>query len=142
MSSEANFDYYPVVGRKDTGVVRDRLSIEKLQSDHPEQFTLFVLAYLQIQGRPLPINTLPVELADIEGPIPLPPGSGVIPTTFFDIGSIHGKPYQPWPGEPKRVRTDFDYNDPKDTMPVPSRFGGTSYPCKEIACHQLTLPNP
>ena len=113
--------FYPIVGRKDTGKVFDRISIEKMQAKHPEQFTLFILAFLQIQGRSVPVD-MPVQNGltngGVDGPVPLPPGGGAVPNTFYDIGALHGRPYQIWPGEMPNVATDFDLNDPKDMKPV------------------------
>lgn len=105
---------YYVTGRNDTGVVAPRLSIEELQLKD-EQFTLFILSFLIIQDR---------KDSLMSGPLPIPPGTGVAAATFFNIAAIHGKPYGRWPGDHKEYRSDFDANDPKDTEPVPSRFGG------------------
>lgn len=105
---------YYISGRSDTGVVAPRLSIEELQLKD-EQFTLFILSFLIIQDRKDSIAP---------GPLPIPPGTGVAAATFFNIAAIHGKPYTRWPGDLKEYRTDFDGTDPKDTEPVPSRFGG------------------
>ncbi|EGN95737.1 hypothetical protein SERLA73DRAFT_59891 [Serpula lacrymans var. lacrymans S7.3] len=113
----SNPDYYPVVGRKDTGANYDRLSIQELQSNHPYQFTLFILAFLVIQERPLTDPQSPLSAVFLENPA----GS------FGAIASIHGKPYQEWIGDKRKELekiADFNSNDRKDTGPVPSRFGG------------------
>ncbi|KAI6142105.1 common central domain of tyrosinase-domain-containing protein [Pisolithus tinctorius] len=96
--------WYSVVGRKDTGAVFDRIPIEVMQRNYPRQFTLFVLSYAAIQGDHNP------------------PAS-----TYMEIAGIHGKPYREWAGDHKKEEqkaSDFDYEDRKDTLPVPSRFGG------------------
>lgn len=108
---------YPVSGRCDTGVVAPRLSIEELQLKD-EQFTLFILSFLVLQDRKGYV---------LPGPIPIPPGTGVDAAKFFNIAAIHGKPYGIWAGDHETFTSDFDSKDPKDTNPVPSRFGGT-YP--------------
>ncbi|EGO02352.1 hypothetical protein SERLA73DRAFT_71478 [Serpula lacrymans var. lacrymans S7.3] len=107
--------YYPIVGRKDTNAIFDRLAIEELQSKQPRQFTLFIIAYLAIQQRPLQEGIFAsIGLKD-------PAGS------FDAIAGIHGRPFTEWLGDqrpPAEQVTDFSHNDKKDTLPVPSRFGG------------------
>lgn len=110
----ATNSFYPISGRSDTGVVAPRLSIEELELKD-EQFTLFILSFLIIQDRGGSLGS---------GPVPIPPGTGAAAATFYNIAAIHGKPYGRWPGDHKEYRTDFDGKDPKDTDPVPSRFGG------------------
>jgi tyrosinase len=111
--------HYPVVGRKGAGTgIIDRLSIEKLQTEQPRQFALFILAFLAIQQRPLPSsNIFGVSLPEV-----------VVPAaSFMEIAAIHGKPYHEWPGDHnKDTSTDYNATDKKDTNPVPSRFGGMS----------------
>jgi len=100
--------YYPVVGRKGTGGVFDRLSIETMQKDHPHQFSLFILAFLAIQQHPSAPQVVKEPAA-----------------TYMEIASIHGKPYHEWPGDrSKDTSADYSATDKKDTNPVPSRFGG------------------
>lgn len=108
-----NQPFYPVTGRSDTGIVAPRLSIQELQADD-EQFTLFILSYLNIQDRG----------GFVPGPIPIPPGTGVDAAKFFNIAAIHGKPYTRWLGDHEAFKSDYDKDDKKDTDPVPSRFGG------------------
>ncbi|KAG1751810.1 common central domain of tyrosinase-domain-containing protein [Suillus lakei] len=100
--------HYPVIGRKGTGGIFDRLPIETLQKDHPYQFALFILAFSAIQQR---LDAPQV----IEEPA----------ATFMEIASIHGKPYAEWAGDRnKDISADYSATDKKDTNPVPSRFGG------------------
>ncbi|KDQ53372.1 hypothetical protein JAAARDRAFT_433926 [Jaapia argillacea MUCL 33604] len=122
---------YLITGRKDTGGNFPRLPIETLQSSKPEQFTLFILAFLFIQDRQSAFREVIDfgSLAPVPGQIPLPidPGLGRLPATFLQIGGIHGLPYEEYPGDPKPKAdqaSDFNTNDKKDTHPVPSRFGG------------------
>ncbi|KAG2121574.1 common central domain of tyrosinase-domain-containing protein [Suillus cothurnatus] len=100
--------HYPVIGRKGTGGVFDRLPIETLEKDHPHQFALFILAFAAIQQRP-----------DAPQVIKEPAG------TFMEIASIHGRPFIEWAGDRnKDTSTDYSATDKKDTDPVPARFGG------------------
>ncbi|GJE90067.1 di-copper centre-containing protein [Phanerochaete sordida] len=98
---------YLITGRKGTGV-HDRLEIEDLQSKQPQQFTLFILAFLALQGR-----------GDAYEGINIPPAA-----RFPEIAGIHGLPFSQWSGDPAKKKSDFDPEDPKDSQPVPSRFGG------------------
>lgn len=106
--------FYPVVGRKCTGAVYNRISIEDMQKNHPHQFTLFILGYAAIQGKHNPHTTAVVQ--------------DVLPAaTYMEIAGIHGKPYREYAGDRKKQEqkaADYDPADPKDTLPVPSRFGG------------------
>jgi len=107
--------YYPVVGRKGTGGVFERIPIEDMQKNHPRQFTLFVLSYAAVQG----VRNLPVSAAF--------PGIELPATTYMEIAGIHGKPYKEYAGDrktPKGRDADFSGNDPKDILPTPSRWGG------------------
>ncbi|KIK12137.1 hypothetical protein PISMIDRAFT_689732 [Pisolithus microcarpus 441] len=107
--------FYPVVGRKCTGDVYNRISIEDMQQNHPHQFTLFILSYAAIQG-----NHNPHTSAVVQDILPA--------TTYMEIAGIHGKPYQEYAGDrktPEQKVADYDPADPKDTLPVPSRFGGS-----------------
>ncbi|KAG2135388.1 common central domain of tyrosinase-domain-containing protein [Suillus bovinus] len=100
--------HYPVIGRKGTGGVFDRLPIETLQKEYPYQFALFILAFSAIQQR----SDAPQV---VEEPA----------ATFMEIASIHGKPYVEWAGDRnKDISADYSATDKKDTNPVPSRFGG------------------
>ncbi|KAG2112667.1 common central domain of tyrosinase-domain-containing protein [Suillus discolor] len=100
--------HYPVIGRKGTGGIFDRLPIQTLEKDHPYQFALFILAFSAIQQR----SDAPQV---VEEPA----------ATFMEIASIHGKPYVEWAGDRnKDISADYSANDKKDTNPVPSRFGG------------------
>ncbi|KAG1810849.1 common central domain of tyrosinase-domain-containing protein [Suillus subaureus] len=100
--------HYPVIGRKGTGGVFDRLPIETLEKDHPYQFALFILAFAVIQQRP-----------DAPQVVGEPAG------TFMEIASIHGRPFIEWAGDRnKNTSTDYSATDKKDTNPVPARFGG------------------
>ncbi|KAG1751812.1 common central domain of tyrosinase-domain-containing protein [Suillus lakei] len=100
--------HYPVIGRKGTGGIFDRLPIETLQKDHPYQFALFILAFSAIQQRPDAPQVVEEPAA-----------------TFMEIASIHGKPYIEWAGDRnKDISADYSATDKKDTNPVPSRFGG------------------
>lgn len=106
--------YYPVVGRKCTGAVYDRISIEDMQQNHPHQFTLFILGYSAIQGNHNPRTSAVLQH--------VPPAA-----TYMEVAGVHGKPYQEYAGDrkmPEQKVADFDPADPKDTLPVPSRFGG------------------
>jgi hypothetical protein len=71
--------YYLITGRKDTGTF-NRLEIEDLQLLKPKQFTLFILAYLQLQGR--------------DGDQPYPPVEFPPAAQFANIAGIHGLPFQ------------------------------------------------
>lgn len=107
MSSSTEY-HYPVIGRKGTGGIFDRLSIQTLEKDHPYQFALFILAFNAIQQR----SDAPQV---VEEPA----------ATFMEIASIHGKPYVEWAGDRnKDISADYSATDKKDTNPVPSRFGG------------------
>ncbi|KAG1881362.1 common central domain of tyrosinase-domain-containing protein [Suillus tomentosus] len=90
--------HYPVIGRKCTGGIFDRLPIQTLEKDHPHQFALF-LAFNAIQQR-----------SDAPHVVKRPAA------TFMETASIHGKPYVEW-------AADYSSTDKKDTNPVPSRFG-------------------
>ena len=115
---------YPVVGRKDTGV-QLRLPIQELQTSHPEQFTLLVLSLLAIQERGSDLNNVSfLQSVGVESILPGFPGGNPVPSSFFNIAAIHGRPYQIWSGDLDPKRSDFDPEDPKDLQPVPSRFGG------------------
>ncbi|GJE90071.1 di-copper centre-containing protein [Phanerochaete sordida] len=98
---------YPVTGRKGTGV-HDRLEIEDLQTEQPKQFTLFILAFLALQGRGKAFEGLNI-----------PPAA-----RFTEIAGIHGLPFTEWIGDRTKNDSDFNRKDPKDSQPVPSRFGG------------------
>ncbi|KAI6108747.1 common central domain of tyrosinase-domain-containing protein [Pisolithus thermaeus] len=105
--------YYPVVGRKSTGAIFDRISIEDMQQNHRHQFTLFILGYAAIQGIHDPRSG---------GYQPVPPAA-----SYMEIAGIHGKPYREYAGDrkmPEQKIADYDPADPKDTLPIPSRFGG------------------
>ncbi|KAF9240821.1 hypothetical protein BU15DRAFT_61155 [Melanogaster broomeanus] len=109
-------DYYPVTGRKSTGIVSHRLPIDELQNNYPHRWTLFVLGYAWINNTPIPFPGVPVEQPPLEDAISL-----------MEIGGIHGKPYREWAGDPRtptEAQADYNPNDKKDTNPVPSRFGG------------------
>ncbi|GJE90072.1 di-copper centre-containing protein [Phanerochaete sordida] len=100
---------YLIVGRKGTGV-HDRLEIEDLQTTQPEQFTLFILAFLALQDRGIPVDS---------------PGLAIPPAAHFtEIAGIHGLPFKEWIGDLAKDQSNFSAKDPKDTQPVPSRFGG------------------
>ncbi|KAI6142107.1 common central domain of tyrosinase-domain-containing protein [Pisolithus tinctorius] len=104
--AELPMEPYYVVGRKDTGVAFDRISIEDMQKNHPYQFALFVRSYARIQANE----------------------HDLFATTYMQIAGIHGKSYEEWAGDRKREEqraSDFHYDDLKDTLPVPSRFGGS-----------------
>ncbi|KAI6004478.1 common central domain of tyrosinase-domain-containing protein [Pisolithus orientalis] len=107
--------YYPVIGRKNTGIVADRLLITDMQKNYPYQFSLFILGYSAIQG--VRNTSLGIALPD----------NGLPAASFFEIAAIHGKPYREYVGDkksPKERVADYDENNPKDTLPTPSRFGG------------------
>ncbi|KAH7890355.1 common central domain of tyrosinase-domain-containing protein [Phlebopus sp. FC_14] len=109
--------YYPITGRKNTGGVFDRISIEEMQASQPYQFTLFVLGYAAVQGVGTTISQSSV----------LFPGVQLPATSYMEMAGIHGKPYEEYAGDRKTVSdraSDFNANDKKDTLPVPSRFGG------------------
>lgn len=107
MSSSTEY-HYPVIGRRGTGGIFDRLPIQTLEKDHPYQFALFILAFNAIQQR-----------SDAPHVIEEPAA------TFMEIASIHGKPYVEWAGDRnKDISADYSATDKKDTNPVPSRFGG------------------
>ena len=109
MSSET---FYPVTGRSDTGKIALRLPIEELQTKD-EQFSLFVVSMLIIQGRLDAISFLK-----------LPENSQPVAANFYNIAAIHGKPYTEWLGDNKVKETDYSANNERDTLPIPSRFGG------------------
>ena len=67
---------YLITGRKGTGV-HDRLDIEDLQSGQPQQFALFVLAFLALQGR-----------GDAFEGLDIPPAA-----RFYELAAIHGLPF-------------------------------------------------
>lgn len=120
--------FYPVVGRVGTGN-QLRLPIVELQQSHPQQFTLLVLSLLVIQDRNADANNAKfLSKINVQGSLPIPPGRDVLPSTFLNIAAIHGKPYQIWPGDLDPKDSDYDSKDPKDTRPVPSRFGGKFHP--------------
>lgn len=107
MSSSTEY-HYPVIGRRGTGGIFDRLPIQTLEKDHPYQFALFILAFNAIQQRPDAPHVIEEPAA-----------------TFMEIASIHGKPYVEWAGDRnKDISADYSATDKKDTNPVPSRFGG------------------
>ncbi|KAG1813746.1 hypothetical protein EV424DRAFT_1326492 [Suillus variegatus] len=98
--------HYPVIGRKGTGGIFDRLPIQTLEKDHPYQFALF-LAFNAIEQR-----------SDAPHVVKEPAA------TFMEIASIHGKPDVEWAGDHnKDISADYSSTDKKDTNPVPSRFG-------------------
>ncbi|KIJ67237.1 hypothetical protein HYDPIDRAFT_25708 [Hydnomerulius pinastri MD-312] len=106
--------FYPIVGRRNTGGVFDRISIEDMQKNEPQQLTLFVLGYAAIQGKSI-------------DPTVLFPGVEIPATSYFEIAGIHGKPYHEYPGDRKTAEeraSDYSATDRKDTLPIPSRFGG------------------
>jgi tyrosinase len=115
--------HYPVVGRKGTGGVFDRLPIETLQKEQPYQFALFILAFIAVQERPEALQVVKSRAA-----------------SFTEIASVHGKPYVEWAGDrndPEDTLADYRANDKKDTNPVPSRFGGM--PVVSIVVARLTI---
>jgi tyrosinase len=114
--------HYPVIGRKGTGGIFDRLPIQTLQKDQPYQFALFILASIAIQQRPDAPQVIQESAA-----------------TFMQIASIHGKPYVEWAGDRnKDTSADYSATDKKDINPVPSRFGGTSV-VSTVVAHSLTI---
>ncbi|KAF8841411.1 Di-copper centre-containing protein [Paxillus ammoniavirescens] len=105
-------NFYPVVGRTDG--IFERLPVEELKATQPYQWTLFVLGYAWIQGKPIPFPGVVQP--------PLTPAA-----SLMEVGGIHGKPYREYSGDgrpPAEASSDFDYLDKKDTNPVLSRFGG------------------
>ena len=139
--SAPKLNFQPVVGRVGTGL-HDRLAIETLQKEHPEQFTLFIIAYAGIQWQssdldgtgelaitsqlrvPKSVFKRKIDAAESR---PGDPGiPGAFPTNFMNIAGIHGKPYVEWGGDRNPQAADYSPTDPKDINPVPSRFGGTS----------------
>ncbi|KAI6005994.1 common central domain of tyrosinase-domain-containing protein [Pisolithus albus] len=107
--------YYPVVGRKSTGAVFDRIPITDMQKNDPYQFSLFILSYSAVQGVRDP--SIPFPIPAIEVPA----------ASYFQIAGIHGKPYREYVGDkkpPQEREADYSENSPKDTLPTPSRFGG------------------
>ncbi|KAG1897281.1 common central domain of tyrosinase-domain-containing protein [Suillus fuscotomentosus] len=114
--------HYPVIGRKGTGGIFDRLPIQTLEKDHPYQFALFILAFNAIQQR----SDAPQV---VEEPA----------ATFMEIASIHGRPYVEWAGDRnKDISADYSANDKKDTNPVPSRFGGMAI-ASAVVLYSLTI---
>ena len=116
--ADPNTYYYPITGRNNTGGVFDRIPIEDMQKNHCRQFTLFVLAYAAVQG--VDISSLGVDL---------------LAETYWQIASIHGKPYTEYAGDrksPEEKDSDFDHKDPKDTLPTPSRFGGMGSTSRQV----------
>ncbi|KAG7087035.1 hypothetical protein E1B28_013014 [Marasmius oreades] len=118
----------PIVGREHTGV-HPRLSIDELQIE-TKQFALSILSYLIIQYRnvglePQPGCNMTVYSAIFSELLMFgvkPPEQAL---TFARIAGIHGLPYEEWKGDPSHdAKADYDENDPKDTEPKPSRFGG------------------
>ncbi|KAI6109864.1 common central domain of tyrosinase-domain-containing protein [Pisolithus sp. B1] len=107
--------YYPVVGRKSTGTVSDRLHITDMEKSDPYQFSLFILSYSAVQG--VRDTTLGFAIPDVELPA----------ASYFEIAGIHGKPYYEYAGDrkpPQERAADYSQDSPKDTLPTPSRFGG------------------
>lgn len=121
MSSSTEY-HYPVIGRRGTGGIFDRLPIQALEKDHPYQFALFILAFNAIQQR-----------SDAPHVVKEPAA------TFMEIASIHGKPYVEWAGDRnKDISADYSATDKKDTNPVPSRFGGIVI-VSAVVPHSLTI---
>ncbi|KIJ62547.1 hypothetical protein HYDPIDRAFT_114189 [Hydnomerulius pinastri MD-312] len=85
-------DFYPIVGRKDTEKIFDRIPVEEMQTDKPYQFALFVLGYAAIQG-----NRLDKEFVqDVDW-------SPKLGASFREIASIHGRPYHKYAGDPTPI---------------------------------------
>ena len=120
MSSET---FYPVTGCSDTGKVALRVPIEALQKQN-EQFTLFIVSLLMIQGRLDAISFLQLQN------VPQPP----VAANFYNIAAIHGKPYSEWLGDNNSYETDYSANNKRDTLPVPSRFGGMLCSPRNLTC--------
>ena len=117
--ADPNTYYYPITGRNNTGGVFDRIPIEDMQENHPRQFALFILAYAAVQG--VDISYLGVDL---------------LAETYMQIAGVHGKPYTEYAGDrksPAEKEGDFDEKDPKDTLPIPSRFGGMHSISRQIS---------
>ena len=76
--------HYLVVGRQ--GPVYPRLSIEELQLKQPKQFTLFIIAYLIIQGREVEESAMKsLGLLSFEVPEA---------ASFLALAGVHGLPYE------------------------------------------------
>ncbi|KAG9124220.1 hypothetical protein FRC07_012369 [Ceratobasidium sp. 392] len=67
----------PVTGARAQSGMQPRLEIRQLQSEHPEQFTLFILGFHEIMKK---------DFKPLAG-------------QFEQIAGIHGMPYVPWPGD-------------------------------------------
>lgn len=129
--------HYLVVGRQ--GPVYPRLSIEELQLKQPKQFTLFIIAYLIIQGREVEESAMKsLGLLSFEVPEA---------ASFLALAGVHGLPYERWPGDPDNTPAGvkdhvYNENDPKDTDPIPSRFGGVGLftaPLYMISLNRLAI---
>ncbi|KAF5366338.1 hypothetical protein D9757_012925 [Collybiopsis confluens] len=117
-----------ITGRKDTGGTYPRLSIADLQKE-PDQFLLFIVSFLIIQGRVANISTAAephhalVALQEAIDAASAPRDSPAM--LYQSLGGIHGLPYQEWAGDPKAGKnTDYDANNLRDMNARPPRFGG------------------
>ncbi|KIK50965.1 hypothetical protein GYMLUDRAFT_50875 [Collybiopsis luxurians FD-317 M1] len=122
----------PITGRQNSSGVFPRYSIEELQSDHPDQFALFIFSYLVIQNRDVPsiVRDFDVNNEHARSILDALIAIGAArerspPMSFAELAGIHGLPYKEWPGDPDHdKRPDFNADDPKDKNPKPHRFGG------------------
>ncbi|KAH0835588.1 common central domain of tyrosinase-domain-containing protein [Lanmaoa asiatica] len=117
-------NYFPVTGCSVSQGVFDRLPVQELATDHPYQWTLFILGWAYIKDTPIPFPG-----------VVQPPWRNN--TSLMELGGIHGKPYREWPGDrrtPAEAQVDFSYQDKKDTNPSPPRFGGY--------CHHSAITFP
>ncbi|EJD38197.1 Di-copper centre-containing protein [Auricularia subglabra TFB-10046 SS5] len=89
MSSNPIDPTYIVTGREGT---YPRLNLLDLHKNHPEQFSLFILALTAIQYPDQTVPTLPPSFK----PESIVPEGG----TWFNLGGIHGIPYSRYPGDP------------------------------------------
>ena len=84
-SDTAKPSFYYVTGRKDTGT-HLRFEIEDLRDKQPLQFSLFILAYLALQGRRSGGDPRVDSLYDS---IEIPPAA-----QFHELAGIHGLPFE------------------------------------------------
>ena len=111
--------HYPIEGRKNETPF-ERYSIGKLQKKS-QQFTLFVLSYLVLQGQTSVIEKIGLKIPRI----PPSPDMTTSPVSFFNIATLNGKPYNQWPGDPVVQCSVENSNLPSNVKLAPP--GGTYF---------------
>ncbi|KDQ53370.1 hypothetical protein JAAARDRAFT_39428 [Jaapia argillacea MUCL 33604] len=121
---------YLTTGRKTTGGVYPRLPIETLQSSQPEQFTLFILAFLAIQNRTDALKKV-VDLGSLTPSeatrLAINPGTSRLPNSYLEIAGIHGLPYEEYSGDPAsgdEKSSGYSATQKEGSEPAPDRAGG------------------